>query len=249
MKLTKRTIRVGHDIVHYQVAGEGLPVIMVHGLSASSLWWRRNVLALAQSYKVYLLDLPGFGSMRRFAYRFAIDDATALLLAWMQEMHIERATFIAHSMGGYMCLWLAAYHPEVVERLVLVSPAGVPYRKSVGSYLRPLLREMLQMRLAFAPILFYDALRAGLPTLMRAVRDLISKDVRTFLEKVHVPTLLVWGEHDSLVPALQSAILRDTLENSRLLILKNAGHIAMFDQAEQFNQAVLAFLRGEMVGS
>jgi pimeloyl-ACP methyl ester carboxylesterase len=248
VKMARCEIRVGNQRVYYQVVGEGEPVILVHGLSASSRWWVRNVAALAEHYRVYLVDLPGFGMMRGFFYRFVLDNVTTWLLAWMEVVGLKEAYFVGHSMGGYICIRVAAQRPEVVRRLILVSPAGLPGERTLAGYLVPLLRTIYYVTPSFLPILFYDALRAGPLTFFRAARDLLSKDMQDVLESVTVPTLLIWGENDTLVPAIFGDILRQKIARSRLLLLKKAGHVVMYDQPEEFNAGVLAFLDGESVG-
>jgi pimeloyl-ACP methyl ester carboxylesterase len=102
---------------------------------------------------------------------------------------------------------------------------------------------------AFFPILICDALRAGPLMLLRATRDLISRDVRTSLQEITVPPLLIWGENDTLVPLALSDLLRAEIPSARLLIIKKAGHVVMFDQSQQCNAAMLAFLSGVDVGN
>lgn len=84
---------------------------------------------------------------------------------------------------------------------------------------------------------------------LRAARDLLSKDMHDLLASVTVPTLLIWGENDTLVPATFGDILRQEIAGSRLLVLKKAGHVVMYDQWREFNSAILAFLAGEAVGN
>lgn len=227
----------------------GEPLILVHGLSASALWWRRNIAALARQYRVYLLDLPGFGSMHRLYYRFALDDMADWLLAWMGVMDIAQANLIGHSMGGYICLHVAAHQPEKVRRLVLVAPAGLPYKKSMFGYVFPLTLAVHYAAPTFLPILFYDALRVGPVTFFSATGDLLRKDLRHILKSITVPTLLVWGTNDTLVPATFASVFRQEIPGSRLLLLNKAGHVAMYDAAREFNNAVLAFLNDQEVGT
>ncbi|HLJ35768.1 MAG TPA: alpha/beta fold hydrolase [Ktedonobacteraceae bacterium] len=216
--------------------------MLVHGLSASMLWWRRNIAAFARQYRVYLLDLPGFGSMRRFYYRFVLDDMADWLLAWMGAMGISRASLIGHSMGGYICLHAAARQPEKVRRLVLVAPAGVPHKRTIFGYVFPLTLAIHYAAPTFLPILFYDAIRTGPLTFFSATQNLLHKDLRDTLKSVTVPTLLIWGVNDTLVPASYATLFHQEIANSRLLLLKKAGHVAMYDAAREFNEAVLAFL-------
>jgi pimeloyl-ACP methyl ester carboxylesterase len=222
--------------------GEGEPIILVHGLSASSLWWKRNIPALSQQYRLYLVDLPGFGSLG-YAHSFALKHAAGWLLMWMEGIGLQKAHFIGHSMGGYICLWIAAHHPEKVLSLVLISPAVSPRAHSVFDYLVPLVASIRYLTPAFFPILAYDALRAGPFAIIRAASELLTVDVREELKMLTVPTLLVWGEHDTLVPLSIGYLVRDAMKHARFLLLKRAGHVGMFDQYEQFNAAELEFLR------
>lgn len=151
-------------------------------------------------------------------------------------------------MGGYICIWIAAHHPEVVSRLILVSPAVLSKIHSIFGYAMPLLLAIRYLTPAFFLILAYDALRAGPLTLLRAAQDLLSEDAQEDIKKIAAPTLLVWGENDTLVPPSLGHILRTQIPNSRLVILKKAAHVSMYDQPQQFNAVAEAFLRGECVG-
>src|SRR5947209_3672443 len=94
IQLATRTVKIEGRTVRYKVMGEGDPIILVHGLSASSLWWTRNVPALAPYYRLYLVDLPGFGSMSYPRSRFALDQAAEWLLKWMEAIGLQTAHFI-----------------------------------------------------------------------------------------------------------------------------------------------------------
>jgi pimeloyl-ACP methyl ester carboxylesterase len=225
--------------------GEGEPIILIHGLSASSRWWVRNIPALAKHYRVYMIDLPGFGMMRRFRQRFVLDEVADGIVAWMEAIGIKQAHLFGHSMGGYICLRIAANHPELIKCLVLVSPAGIPHVRSVYGYTIPLLVAFRYFQPSFFYILISDALRAGPLTILRALQDLLTRDIRDCLNDITAPTLLVWGEHDSLVPPVFGNVLRQEIKHAHLLLLKKAGHVAMFDQSEQFNTAVLRFLSAQ----
>ncbi len=237
----------GHPVRH-EVAGEGDPVVLVHGLSGSTRWWARNVPDLAQHYRVYLVNLPGFGAFRRSGRRFALAEATSWLLAWMDAAGLERVHLVGHSMGGYLSLKLAARRPEAVRKLVLVDPAGVPSHRTMLGHLGPLLLAARYARPTFLPVLVRDALHAGPFTLLRTARDLLAEDVRGDLCRVGMPTLLIWGSQDPLIPPSMGDVMRAEIPDSRLLVIEGAGHNPMFDRPEDFNNALLAFLAGDPVG-
>jgi pimeloyl-ACP methyl ester carboxylesterase len=91
--------RVGGRPVRYEAAGEGEPVVLVHGLSGSSRWWSRNASSIAERYRVYFVDLPGFGKMRRLGRPFVLAEAASWLSGWMEAVGFERAHLVGHSMG------------------------------------------------------------------------------------------------------------------------------------------------------
>lgn len=241
--------RLGQRTIFYRTMGQGEPLLLLHGLSGSFRWWRRNIFHLAHSYQLYLIDVPGFGRRKADQHGFDLDSIAASLVEWMDLLDIKQAHLLGHSMGGYLCLWIAAHHPARLKRLVLVSPASFFQNPSFGSSIVPLLLTICTLKPSFFPLLVADALRAGPRVIVQAAHDLFTKDIRASLPEISAPTLLIWGTHDVLVPPVIGEILRDLMPDARLLLLEKAGHVAMFDQADQFNQAVLAFLAGEPVGA
>jgi pimeloyl-ACP methyl ester carboxylesterase len=244
----RHEVRVGGRPIGYEAAGEGEPIVLVHGLSGSTRWWSRNVRAIAERHRIYLIDLPGFGTMRSLRRRFVLAETATWLSEWMVAVGLERAHLVGHSMGGYVSVRLAASRPELVRRLVLVAPAGVPTERSMLEHLVPLLLAARYATPAFVPVLVRDGLRTGPVTLWRAARDLLAEDVRGDLRNIQAPTLLVWGENDPLISPSVGDLLREEIPNSRLLLLQRAGHVPMFDQPKEFDAALLAFLAGGLVG-
>ncbi len=209
---------------------------------------QRNNAALAAEHRVYLVDLPSFGAMRRLRRHFVLTEAASWLAAWMAAIGLRKAYLVGHSMGGYICLRLAAQRPEATRRLILVAPAGVPAGCHLLGHLVPLLLAARRAAPSFLPILTYDAIRTGPATLWRAARDLLAEDVREELRSIHVPTLLIWGEKDPLVPPSVGELLQREIARSQLLVLENAGHVPMFDRPQEFNAALLAFFSADVLG-
>lgn len=247
-RLSQREVRVSGYPIRYRTAGEGEPLLLLHGLSGSSDWWRRNVPELARRYQVFLLDLPGFGAMRRQRRQFSLAESAAWLLSWAEAVGVERMSLVGHSMGGYVGIKLAAEHPETVDRLVLVAPAGTTGRRSIIRHLPPLVLAAYRSTPSFFPMFVYDTLRMGPATLWRASREILAADVSEELPGISTPTLLVWGEQDPLVPPTAGKLLRSQMPSSRLVVLKGTSHVPMFDRPEEFNETLLSFLAGEEVG-
>jgi pimeloyl-ACP methyl ester carboxylesterase len=244
----QETVEIDGRSVVYEVAGEGEPVILIHGLSGSARWWWRNLPALAENYRTFIVDLPGFGEMRSDRPGFRLHEAAEYLQEWIEQVDIGSAHIIGHSLGGLVSIQIAATRPDLVRCLVLVAPAGVKSERGILGYSIPLLRAATQLRPRFAAVLARDFLRAGPLTILRAANELLNEDVRPLLGEIEHPVLLIWGENDPMIPPAIGSVLRSELPNSRLLVLNRVGHVPMIDRSDEFNDAVIAFLRGVQVG-
>ena len=180
--------------------------------------------------------------------RQGVQAATDWLIRWIEAVGAQPAHLVGHSMGGHICLRIAIERPDLVNRLALVAPAVWFVRGSLLARIAPLVDETRQFSPRFMATLSYDALRAGPITLLRSARDLLREDVARDLTAIQAPTLLIWGEHDALVPVLVGYELRRLIPQSRLLVLKDANHVPMFHDARRFNAALLHFLRGDPIG-
>ena len=225
-------------------AGSGTPVALIHGLSGSSRWWSRNIDALAERYLVAAVDLVGFGRNRRFfgppvvLPRFS--EVTALLARWLETFG-EPVHLIGHSMGGQIAIELAAERPDLIRSLVLVDAAGMPFHLDPRPHIRPLPKPPYGGP-GIARVLLPDFLRAGPASVAIASTRVMRSDMREMMRAIRVPTLLVWGENDPLVPLQYGEAMQQEIAGSRLVVIPRAAHVAMWDAPEEFNRAVLEFL-------
>lgn len=244
----QRQVRVGGYPVPFRVVGEGTPAVLVHGLSGSARWWEPIVPALARAHSVHLLDLPGFGRGRRARGRFEHAGAAAWLGEWMDAAGIERAHLVGHSLGGLICLRLAALRPDLVDRVVAIAPPGVRDTSNPLRYVPRLTRTVVAGGRALLPVLVRDALHAGPLTLARTAWTILRDDVGKELELVGAPTLLVWGADDRLIPPAMAEVFRSRLRDARVLLVDRAGHVPMLEQPKTVATAVATFLAGSPVG-
>ncbi len=244
--IEQHRIRIGSLPVAYDVAGSGAPIILIHGLSGSSRWWARNVIPLARQFHVHVLDLLGFGASRGGG-PFVLSEAAAYVAAWMDQVGLERANLIGHSMGGFIAADLAAGFPERVDRLVLVDAAVLPFDATHLRRPRGMVAAARRLPFSFMPVLATDAFRAGPVTLAKAARELLRTDITPKLALITQPTLVVWGEWDTIVPPAVGQQLARALPNGRLATVPRAGHNPMWDRPDEFNELVADFLRASEV--
>ena len=118
--------RVDGDRLVWLQAGDGPPLLLLHGYGGEATWWRRNVAFLARARTVYALDLPGFGASRMRG-QYTVSRSLDLVVRWMDLQNIGTPDVAGHSMGGQLAVLLAARRPERVRRLLLLAPAGLPF--------------------------------------------------------------------------------------------------------------------------
>jgi pimeloyl-ACP methyl ester carboxylesterase len=243
------TVSLRDNQIHFLVGGSGEPVVLIHGLSGSLDWWQYNAPALAEHYRVYLIDLPGFGRLGHLTVCDSMAEYVDWLKDWMSAVQLPRIHLIGHSMGGHIGLRLVVERPDSIQCLVLVAPAGVMPATELPHYFLPLLRVLRDIPVALLPLAMRNIRQANLRTVWTTSHDLLETDLVDTLGKVCAPTLIVWGDEDPILPFSFAKQFQESIPNAELLILPGAGHIAMIDNPETFNRGTIAFLSGQPINS
>jgi pimeloyl-ACP methyl ester carboxylesterase len=202
--------------------------VLVHGLAGSSRWWRAVEARLADLD----LDLDAIDLPRR---------PRTGLVDWLASRLEPRSALVGHSLGALLTARVAAARPELVDRLVLISPAGATGRSLLGHAL-PLARSLAEVRPRFAPTLVRDALRAGPVGLWGGARIATRTSLRYVLEDVRAPTLVVVGERDALAPAVHVCTCTAGLPDVRVEVLGGVGHIPMVERSDELSALLREFL-------
>lgn len=259
----------GHS-THYLEKGEGKPVILIHGFYYDSYMWSKNMDALAKKFKVYALDLWGFGYSTRepmdYGYPLYVDQ----VLKFMDALDIEKASLIGQSMGGGICILISCQHRKRVNRIILVDPAGLPNPlpligkianlPTVGEFLFGLngnfVRKMTMKSTFiydkrfitdsyFESVTRFHKIKGTTRVLLKILRkqffDTLSDEIHK-LGQLDVPILIVWGRQDKAIPVERGQQMHEILKTSQLEILDQAGHCPHQEQSERFNRLAFDFL-------
>ena len=258
--------------VNYVEMGEGPPVILIHGLSGCWQNWLENIPHLARNHHVVALDLAGFGESELPNEEISIPGYGRFVDAFLGSIGIERAALVGNSMGGFIAAETAISHPSRVDKLVLVSAAGLArvgnrqlyaleraarlFHPVTAAFLarrehlvrRPGLRRrmlygVVQYPERIAPELAYEvASGAGKPGFLDALDAIMDYDFRDRLPEVSTPTLIVWGRNDRIVPVDGADEYERLIPNARKVILEDTGHVPMLERPARFNQLLEEFL-------
>ncbi|MEX0785238.1 MAG: alpha/beta fold hydrolase [Dehalococcoidia bacterium] len=253
--------------VHYIQAGEGDPVVLIHGWNGSTFSFRYAIPELARHYRVVALDLKGYGySDRPASGDYSLTAQSELVAALMSRLGIARAAVIGHSMGGSVAMRLALGHPERVSRLALVSSVSGELRPALrlGKLVGPLLplgaplslhrqgfrRRAFRSAVHDPALVTPDTLEAYFrPMRMRGhLRSLgaqlggRARDAAIPYERILQPTLILWGEQDRWLPPSRGEQLASRLPNAELRWVPSAGHLPLEEQPDVCNRLLLEFL-------
>jgi pimeloyl-ACP methyl ester carboxylesterase len=262
-------VRLGDQLVHIEQAGEGEPIVLLHGFGASTYAWRKVMPGLAARFRVIAIDLNGFGYTQRPKdfESYTREGQADLVLRVMDALGIDKARFMSHSYGGGITIWLASRHPERVRSMVLVDSSAPTYandRRSRLAGLRPVaslaLRALLRpgsVRRSLINSVYDDSLVT--PELVREYYDRLRVEgvldayvgltapVRkppepVRLESIETPVLLVWGADDRLIPASDGRQAAGRFPHGEFAVLERTGHIPMEERPEELLQIALPFL-------
>lgn len=260
-----KTSTVGGYRVAYREAGEGPPVLLIHGLAASSVYWKETMEALARSHHVYALDLVGFGDSDQPRVDYSIEGHVEQIAGFMMAQNIQQADLVGHSLGGTVAALFAAEYPWKVRRLVLMDPGGLaPGRVGwigrlsgtpvLGNLLmafrtRALVRHVMRTRIFIHPDLATDdvvepVMKASGRAYGMLFREVRAADIRPALRRLDVPTLVLWGEGDTLFPPSAGEEAARMIRNGRYVGIPDAGHIPQVENPAAVNRALSEFLNG-----
>src|SRR4051795_11706408 len=258
----------GHPVT-YRRAGEGPPVVLIHGITSSSRTWREVLPPLAERYTVIAPDLLGHGESAKPRGDYSLGAYASGLRDLLVALEVPAATVVGHSLGGGVAMQFAYQFPDRLERLVLVDSGGLGAEVSLvlraatlpgAEYVLPLLAssplrgagafagsvlgrvglrasaDVKGMAEGFESLGDAEARRAFVHT-ARSVIDPTGQRVdatdRLYLAE-HVPSLIIWGERDRMIPVEHGRQAHALMPNSRLETFPGAGHFPFNDDPRRF---------------
>jgi len=256
--------------IYWDEQGAGDPVLLIMGLAYPSDVWYRTRPVLSKTYRTICLDNRGVGRSDVPPGPYPIALMAADALAVLDAAGVERAHVYGISMGGMIAQELTLQHPERVRSLILgCTAAGGPTAVQAG----PEVGKLLMARGVMTP---EEAAEAAVPYIydagtpraridedldvrrpwfarpeayMAQLQGILAWEAYSRLPQISVPTLVIHGENDRLVPVGNGKLIASRIPGAKLVLLANASHIYPTDQTEISNRAVVDFLAGQSARS
>ena len=256
-----RHVVVGGNRIRYLDSGSGSVILLLHGLGGYASKWHDVTKILSESYRVIAPDMVGYGLSDKPVADYTPDFFVEFLDGFIRATGIGRSHIVGASLGGQVAAMFAAGHRRNVSKLVLVSPAGVMRRSTpaldayimAALYPRPRSVEHALMMMEGSGrrpnqrfvSSFIDNMRR--PNAKMAFMSSLlcfknSADVTAHLKKIKIPTMLVWGHEDPIIPISYASRFSRYIPNCRFERLENCGHTPYVQMPERFAGLVMDFL-------
>ncbi len=259
--ISEEYVKVGENKIRYLVGGgSNGNIVLIHGIGGFAERWSTVIPLLSKKYRVIALDLPGYGYSDKPSIDYTPEFFSKLVFDFLDSIGIRKTNMIGTSLGGQIVAECAITQNKMIEKIVLVAPAGVmksstptldaysmaalypshdtvktAYEMMTGSKkvtieaIEEFIKRMTQPNAKMAFMSTILALKNAPPITDR-------------LSNIVVPTLLIWGKHDTMIPVKYANDFVSSIKNSQLEIMENCGHTPHIEEPVKFSQIVLNFL-------
>jgi 4,5:9,10-diseco-3-hydroxy-5,9,17-trioxoandrosta-1(10),2-diene-4-oate hydrolase len=259
LEIHSKRIKVGELDIHYFTGGHGDPLLIIHGGSEGAKAWEKTAAELIKKYRIYVPDLPGFGHSQEMKGNYYIPELVKFVNGFADELGLVNFHLMGHSLGGGIALHYALEFPHRVKKLVLVNSMFLgkeialwvrvfsmpPFRHTIGATTLGILRGVKWMaeRLSAPPEFLHPFPRASI-SLGSKVASL--KEQTTVLahrlSEIMVPTLVVWGAKDPILPVSQAYAAAQLIPDCQIKVFKDGGHSVYRQKIAEFCLMLARFL-------
>lgn len=263
--ITRAIVLAGITKTSYLTAGEGYPVILIHGGGAGAVAWHSLINYLSDFFTVIAPDLVGYGESDKPVAFYDRKFFSNWLKKFINALGLDKCIIVGHSLGGAIAIQYTLDNPKLVERLVLVSSAGLGFSLPIMplfhgllmySFPSQLTSKLLHSYLVYNPTTLDETFiqyasevcqkPGGSHAFWHGCWKAVWPIPLKHLEKINQQTMMIWGLEDRVFPSTHARKALQSIPSSRLHVIPNAGHIPFFDQPKVFNNILLKFLEEQL---
>lgn len=259
------SITTDKGILHYEVYGKGKPVIFLHGWLGSWGLWQETMSIIGKSYRTYALDFWGFGESEGKLITYKVEDFVDLVRQFMDQMGIDKAPLVGHSMGGTVSLMTAINYPTRITKVAVIGspivgksltlPLKLAGKRSIAILLfryidtfRKTLKRISPIICSdpkFPEIIDHDISKTNLESFLNSISSLREVDLRSDLKEIQIPVLGLYGKRDNIVSPDQFKTLNHGIPHVQIELFPKSGHFIMLEEPKIFLQLIQKFLNQE----
>jgi pimeloyl-ACP methyl ester carboxylesterase len=263
-----RFINIDGLSVHYRDEGKGFPVVLLHEAASSLQTWDGWTKRLARHYRVIRLDLPGYGltgpnANKDYSMRWYVD----FLDAFLRKLNIRSCCLAGNSLGGHVAIEFAFEYKDLVRKLILIDSGGYPLEergilaaemarnplfRPIVRYVTPRFFVAMNVREAYGTSIkvpddtidrYYELLlRKGNRDTFITTCNRKPEDSSAHIRTIRIPTLILWGKDDRIIPVRYAEHFHRDIPSSRLIVYGDVGHVPQEEIPEKTASDVLSFL-------
>lgn len=237
-------IQVKGKKINYEVTGQGTPIVLLHGWLASLETMAPLARHLEKNFKVYSIDIIGFGKSELPDNPFHTDDFGDFLKELLEKLEIKNPILIGHSNGGRMILNFAGRNLGKINKIVLIDSAGIVPKRKLKYYIKMYTFKGLKNIFKILPKTemfcnikdrmlskFGSSDYKNSPdVLKRTMSNIVNEDQKYLMKNIKAPTLIIWGDKDTATPVEDGKTMEKLIPGSGLIIYEGAGHFSYLDK-------------------
>lgn len=237
-------IDVDGKMINYEVEGNGKPVVLLHGWLCSLQTLAPLARHLSKNFKVYSIDIIGFGKSELPDKPMNTDDYGNFLKRTLEALKIDNPILIGHSHGGRMIINYAGRNLGKINKIVLIDSAGIVPKRSIKYYCKvysfkflknifnilPKTEMFINMRERALNKFGSEDYKNSPEVLRKSMSIILNEDQKENLKRIKAPTLLIWGDKDTATPIDQGKTMEKLIPGSGLVTFKGAGHYSYLNE-------------------
>lgn len=249
-------VRVNNLDVYYTSKGKGKTLVLLHGWGGSSQSFAALQELLSSRLEVIALDLPGFGQTSPPPAAWGVEEYAKFLQDFLGELNIKEYYLAGHSFGGRVAIVLASKKPRELQGIILLAAAGITHKqdtkeKTAGVlahagktiFSLPILRYLAKpLRTLLYKLLGRKDYYQATGVMKEIMQKVIAKDLRPYLSKISLPTLIIWGDKDASTPVGDAYIMHQAIKGSTLHIIQGGSHFLPRKFPDTLAEYIKAFL-------
>ena len=246
-------IDINGKSIHYERQGRGEPILFVHGWGGTINSLRNLSELAAKKYEVIILDLPGFGQSDNPDQEWGVEEYSKCVITFIQKLNLQHLTYVGHSFGGGLGIYISSHNQGIIERLILCNSAFKRSNKKSSTihFLKNNVYKYIPFLHIFESKLKYLVYRVFFPQsdlvkyphLEPNFRKIMTQDLTPFAKDITIPTLILWGEEDTYTPVSFAHELHASISNSQMKIYPQRRHNWPLTYPEEVWNEIKQFLK------